>query len=55
MGSMVTKIILALLYLFAGLGLLLGRRRLVEGGKAPNLALPAALLLLAAITTPFLR
>ena len=54
MGNTVFKIILALLYLFAGLGLLLGRRRLVEGGKAPNLVVPAALLILAAITTPFL-
>jgi len=48
------KIILALLYLFAGLGLFLGRRRLAEGGKTPNLVVPAALLILAAITTPFL-
>jgi hypothetical protein len=48
------KIILALLYLFAGLGLFLGRRRLVEGGKPPNLTVPAALLVLAAVTTPFL-
>ena len=50
----VVKIILALLYLFAGLALFLGRKKLVEGGKAPNLAVPAALLILAAITTPFL-
>ena len=54
MGNMVLKIILALLYLFAGLGLFLGRRRFVEGGKQPNLKVPAALLILAAITTPFL-
>ena len=54
MGNMVFKIILALLYLFAGLGLFLGRRRLVEGGKPPNLTVPAALLILAAVTTPFL-
>ena len=54
MGNMVFKIILALLYLFAGLGLFLGRRRLVEDGKAPNLTIPAALLILAAVTTPFL-
>jgi hypothetical protein len=54
MGNMVLKVILALLYLFAGLGLLLGRRKLVEGGKAPNLVVPATLLILAAITTPFL-
>ena len=52
--NIVVKIILALLYLFAGLGLLLGRRRLAEGGKSPNLAVPAGLLLLAAVTTPFL-
>jgi hypothetical protein len=54
MANMALKIILALLYLFAGLGLFLGRRRLVEGGKPPNLAIPAALLILAAVTTPFL-
>ena len=54
MGNMVFKILLALLYLFAGLGLFLGRRRLVEGGKPPNLTVPAALLMLAAITTAFL-
>ncbi|MFH1866259.1 MAG: hypothetical protein ABIK85_10280 [Candidatus Eisenbacteria bacterium] len=54
MDNLVFKLILALLYLFAGLGLILGRRRLVEGGKPPNLALPAALLILAAIITPFL-
>jgi hypothetical protein len=54
MANMVFKIILALVYLFAGLGLFLGRRRLVEGGKPPNLKVPAGLLILAAITTPFL-
>jgi hypothetical protein len=48
------KIILALLYLFAGLALLLGRRRLLEGGRPPNLTIPGILLLLAAVTTPFL-
>jgi hypothetical protein len=48
------KIILVLLYLFAGLGLLLGRRRLLEGGRPPNLVLPGILLILAAITIPFL-
>jgi hypothetical protein len=48
------KVILALIYLFAGLGLLFGRRRLLEGGRPPNLVVPAVLLLLAAITTPFL-
>ncbi len=52
--NIVVKIILALLYLFAGLGLLLGRKRLVDGGKVPNLAIPSVLLILAAITTPFL-
>jgi hypothetical protein len=49
------KIILSLLYLFAGLALFWGRKKLVEGGKPPNLVIPAALLLLAAVTTPFLR
>ena len=48
------KIILSLLYLFAGLALFLGRKKLVEGGKPPNLLVPACLLILAAITTPFL-
>jgi hypothetical protein len=55
MGRAVFQIILALLYLFAGLGLLLGRKRLAEEGKAPNLLIPAVLLIIAAITTPFFR
>jgi hypothetical protein len=49
------KIILSLLYLFAGLGLFWGRRKLVESGKPPNLVIPAGLLILAAVTTPFLH
>jgi hypothetical protein len=49
------SIILALLYLFAGLGLLLGRKKLVEGGKPPNLVIPAVLLLVAAVTTMLVR
>jgi hypothetical protein len=49
------KIILSLLYLFAGLALFWGRKRLVDSGKPPNLVIPAGLLILAAITTPFLR
>jgi hypothetical protein len=53
MGKIVFQIILALLYLFAGLGLLLGRKRLAEG-RTPNLVVPGALLILAAVTTPFL-
>ena len=48
------KIVLSLLYLFAGLALFLGRKKLVEGGKPPNLVIPACLLILAAVTTPFL-
>ncbi len=48
------KIILSLVYLFAGLALFWGRKKLVEGGKPPNLLIPAFLLILAAITTPFL-
>jgi hypothetical protein len=48
------KTILALLYLFAGLALFWGRKKMVEGGKPPNLVIPACLLILAAITTPFL-
>ena len=53
-GRIVIKVVLSLLYLFAGLALFWGRKRLVEEGKPPNLAIPAGLLLLAAITTPFL-
>ncbi|MBD3348260.1 MAG: hypothetical protein GF400_03560 [Candidatus Eisenbacteria bacterium] len=49
------KIILSLLYLYAGLALLLGRKKFREEGKPPNILIPAALLLLAAVTTPFLR
>jgi len=45
------RIILALIYLYAGLALFFGRKKLVEGGKHPNLLIPAALLVLAAITT----
>ena len=48
------KIILSLLYLYAGLALLLGRKKFQEEGKPPNMFIPAALLLLAAVTTPFL-
>jgi hypothetical protein len=48
------KIVFSLLYLFAGLALFWGRKKLVEGGKPPNLLIPACLLILAAITTPFL-
>ena len=48
------KIVLSLLYLFAGLALFLGRKKLVEGGKPPNLVIPACLLILAALSTPFL-
>ncbi len=51
----VFKIVLSLLYLFAGLALFLGRKKLVEDGKPPNLMIPAILLILAAVTTPFLR
>lgn len=52
--NIAVKIVLSLLYLFAGLALLLGRKKLVEGGKPPNLTIPATLLILAAVTTPFL-
>jgi len=50
----VFRIVLALLYLYAGLALLLGKRKFQEEGKPPNMIIPAVLLLLAAITTPFL-
>jgi len=47
----VLRIILAIIYLFAGLALMFGRKRFREEGKAPNLLIPAGLLVLAAITT----
>ena len=53
-SRIVIKIVLSLLYLFAGLALFWGRKRLVDEGKPPNLAIPAGLLILAALTTPFL-
>jgi len=49
------RVILALLYLFSGLGLFLGRKKLLGSGKPPNLVIPAILLLVAAATTLFLR
>ena len=49
----VVKVVLAIVYLFAGLALFWGRRRLVEGGSQPNLVIPAMLLILACITTLF--
>ena len=52
--NVVVKIILSLLYLFAGLALFLGRKKLREGEKQPNLVIPACLLILAAVTTQFL-
>ena len=52
--NIAVKLILSLMYLFAGLALFLGRKKLVEGGRPPNLTIPAGLLILAAITTPFL-
>ena len=45
------RIILAIIYLFAGLALFFGRKRFREAGEAPNLIIPAGLLALAAITT----
>ncbi len=51
MFVIVMKIVLALLYLFAGGALLLGRKRFKEEGKAPNLVIPAVLLLIACVTT----
>ncbi|MCD4690961.1 hypothetical protein K8S17_05810 [bacterium] len=47
----VVRIVLALVYLYAGAALLLGRKRFREEGKAPNLVIPAVLLVLACITT----
>jgi len=38
-SRIVIKIVLSLLYLFAGLALFWGRKRLVEDGKPPNLAI----------------
>lgn len=49
------KIVLSLLYLYAGLALFFGKKKLSDQGRPPSLMIPAALLLLAALTTPFLR
>jgi hypothetical protein len=49
----VVKVVLAIVYLFAGLALFWGRKRLVAGGSPPNLVIPAVLLVLACITTLF--
>jgi len=51
MFGTIVRIVLALVYLFAGVALLLGRKRFREEGKAPNLVIPAVLLVLACITT----
>ena len=48
------RIILAIIYLFAGLALFFGRKRFREEGKVSNLLIRAGLLVLAAIT-PLLR
>lgn len=45
------RVILALVYLFAGCALILGRKRFKDEGRAPNLIIPAVLLVLACITT----
>jgi hypothetical protein len=44
-------VLLAIVYLLAGLGLFFGRQQLIRNGKPPNLVIPAVLLILAAITT----
>ncbi len=49
----IIKSILGIVYLLAGLALFWGRKRLVEGGRPPNLIIPAVLLILACITTFF--
>ena len=49
----IIKSILGIIYLLAGLALFWGRKRLVEGGRPPNLIIPAVLLILACITTFF--
>ncbi len=49
----IIKIVLGIVYLFAGLALFWGRKRLVAGGRPPNLIIPAVLLILACITTFF--
>ncbi|MCK4512928.1 hypothetical protein KAW64_14380 [bacterium] len=49
----IIKSILGIIYLLAGLALFWGRKKLVEGGRPPNLIIPAVLLILACITTFF--
>jgi hypothetical protein len=49
----IIKSILGIIYLLAGLALFWGRKKLVEGGRPPNLLIPAVLLILACITTFF--
>ncbi len=51
MFGTIVRIILALVYLYAGGALLLGSKRFKEEGKEPNLVIPAVLLVLACITT----
>ncbi len=50
----VVKVVMGLIYLFAGLALFWGRKQLLEGGKPPNLWFPGALLVIAGITTVLL-
>jgi hypothetical protein len=50
----VVKVLLGLVYLFAGLALFWGRKKLLEEGRPPNLWLPGALLIIAGLTTMFL-
>lgn len=49
----IIKSVLGIVYLLSGLALFWGRKRLVEGGRPPNLIIPAVLLILACITTFF--
>ena len=49
----IIKIVVGIVYLLSGLALFWGRKRLVEGGRPPNLIIPAVLLILACITTFF--
>ncbi len=51
MFGTIVRVILALVYLFAGVALILGRKRFKEEGKEPNFIIPAVLLVLACVTT----
>jgi uncharacterized membrane protein YphA (DoxX/SURF4 family) len=45
------RILMAIIYFLAGFAIFFGRKRLVESKKSSIMVIPAALLILAAITT----